>query len=94
MRWLLSPFPWFVLGAVVVFVVLPTWLGGENIVILLLRIVVVLWVGWIILSDLLAQRRSRRLLSSGHCPHCGYDLRATPGRCPECGAVAAGGPAS
>jgi hypothetical protein len=31
--------------------------------------------------------RRRRRPSPGHCPSCGYDLRATPERCPECGAV-------
>ena len=30
-------------------------------------------------------RRQRRLASIGHCPSCGYDLRASQGKCPECG---------
>ena len=36
-----------------------------------------------------AWARRRRRSKPGHCPSCGYDLRATPERCPECGAVPA-----
>jgi hypothetical protein len=41
----------------------------------------VLWWAWRITQIRESEDRER------HCPHCGYDLRASPDRCPECGQV-------
>ena len=46
-----------------------------------------LWFICLITAPLPAYRlaRLRRRYPPGHCPKCGYDLRATPHQCPECG---------
>jgi hypothetical protein len=36
---------------------------------------------------ILRVRRQCRLIRSGHCQKCGYDLRASTERCPECGTL-------
>ncbi len=38
-----------------------------------------------IYKRLIALSNARRRCAEGHCPACGYDIRATPVRCPECG---------
>jgi hypothetical protein len=55
-------------------VTMPTWFVAG-----LFAVLPALWV-----RGRLVRRQNRR---RGHCPACGYDLRATPSRCPECGQV-------
>jgi hypothetical protein len=65
--------------------------GWANFQVAAVRAVVVPMYALAILSAILPLlwfrdfRKRRRL--PGHCPRCGYDLRATPDRCPECGAT-------
>jgi hypothetical protein len=53
-------------------VVVPLW-----IIVILFSVLPVVWIR--------RERRDRMRRAQGLCAHCGYDLRATPGRCPECG---------
>jgi hypothetical protein len=51
-------------------------------------LVIPFWLPVSLLSLLLMAEyflRQKKKTPSGHCPVCGYDLRASPLRCPECG---------
>ena len=37
------------------------------------------------------RRKQSHRTSTGRCPSCGYDVRATPDRCPECGVTSGAG---
>jgi hypothetical protein len=59
--------------------------GGYSVVALPLWMLVCLF-GIIPAIAIVRQCRKRPPIV-GMCPHCGYDVRATPNRCPECGAL-------
>lgn len=97
MRMLPKRFDWFAIGfSAFVYVLVGAGLSGAFFLSALLQITISGWY-WVILTCIalavatlaafgnwkLAQSRDRR--AKGLCPHCGYDLRASPDRCPECG---------
>jgi hypothetical protein len=55
-----------------------SWLMHHRHLMIVFAFLPVLWV---------VQRLTTRKARQGHCPVCGYDMRASPHRCPECGHV-------
>jgi hypothetical protein len=48
------------------------------------RITIPYWLPTILFCIPIARHVRRRKSTSGHCPQCNYDLRASQDRCPEC----------